>query len=84
MIEPILLCEAAPRPSVAELLRRTGRLHITSQLRYCLVVKKLLKPPFIELLFYEFACTTGSILTKINALVHPCIKRFCELVRLKR
>ena len=42
------------------------------------------KLPLVNLLFNEFCCTPGSILTELNALVYPCIKRFCELVWFER
>ena len=38
---------------------------------------------FVELLPHKFACTAGSVPAKINALVQPCVERFCELVRFK-
>ena len=40
--------------------------------------------PLVNLLFNEFCCTPDSILTEVNALVYPCIKRFCKLFWFER
>ncbi len=77
--QPMLHIRTPPPKDFSNVYTNRSQQLRTSEL---LAVSSIL--PLVNLLFNELCSTPGSILTELNALVYPCIKRFCKLFWFER